>query len=97
MFESLEIQIEKEADNYFVLSIGKSSNDYFPKIHIDNFFTEYLNYFFNENNDIESNTIKKDLIGILKMKISNNELFLSDENILKFIKSCEDLNISLQN
>ena len=95
VFESLEIPIplEKEAENYFVLSIGQSSKVYFPPVYINNMFTVYLNYFFDKKNNIKS-TIKKDLIENLNKKISNiNDLWLSDDNILKFIKWCGNLKI----
>ena len=93
-FKSLEIKLEKEAENCFVLFIDKSTIDYFPQICINTFFSEYLNYFLDKKNNIKS-TIKKDLIENLNQKISNTtDLFLSDDNILKFIKYCGDLNIS---
>ena len=57
-FKSLVIKLEKEAENYFVLFIGKSTKDYFPQIYINTFFSEYLNYFLDKKNNIKS-TIKK--------------------------------------
>ena len=94
IYESWEITT-KEDENFFVLNIKNVYyDDYFPKIHINSYFTEYLYYFFNDQKDIK-NTIKKDLIETLNNKIASTKdnISLSAENTLKFIECCGNFNI----
>ena len=58
---------------------------------MNDYFNEYLNYFFDENIEVKD-TIKKDLIGILNSKIAETKCIeLSAKNILRFIKCCGEL------
>ena len=87
VFDSINI---KEGNyNFFIFD----TQNYFSKIYYDDYFNEYLGYFFDEKLKIK-NTIKKDLIKALDNEISNSKyMALSPKNILKFIECCGNLNI----
>ena len=87
VYESVEIKNEDE--NYFIF---KDSN-YFPKIRIDDYFNEYLDYFFDEKIEINK-IIKSDLIKILNHKIAKTkDIKLSAKNILRFLQYCGNYQI----
>ena len=97
IYESQKISIKEGEDNFFILEDYQSTYNFFPKISINDFFSEYLNYFFDDKITIK-NTIKKSLIESLSAKITNTKkIKLSPKNILKFIKYCGKQSINPTN
>ena len=90
VYESSEITLKEGNNNYFILDDEKSDYyKYFPKIDLDEYFSEYLDYFFDEKKDI-INTIKNDFLRVLSNKIENTKnIELSGKNILKLIGFCK--------
>ena len=85
-----EIIIENENDDVFILENLESKGFYnqLNPIDCNNYFTEYLNYFFDEKNQIKSINLKKNLIKSLNSRILKTEnIELSAKNILKLL-SC---------
>ena len=51
VYQSTEIKVSGETDNFFVLDDSITTYDYFPRININDYFEEYLTFFFWQRGD----------------------------------------------
>ena len=92
----IEKSINDEDDNTFILDdFDKESVNDLLKITMNDYFSEYLNYFFDEKHHIKKTNIQRNLIKCLKSKISSTkDIKLSPKIILQFLHCLINLHMS---
>ena len=91
-----EIEIKGGYENAFILEYleSKSTYNYFTKISDNDYITEYLNFFFSEDNKNMSFITQKNLLEKIIIKIYNEKsIELSAQNILIFLYKCGDFRL----
>ena len=78
-----QIDLDETIENYFYIDNINNLNS----ISNNRIFTTYLNFFFDKSNEKEE-VLQNSLMNALRDKISENNVELQVENILKFFKYC---------